>query len=505
MDKSYSNSMKKIMKKPSLIVTHVFFIVLIGALIGAAGYGFLSEKGKFEDKKVNAELFDPFNEKMEYGQITPLYMSEEFAANYDDSIYYCFLLDEQYYSYIVAVYADQMDKYEDIIEYTYYDVKEPESITLTGKSTKIDSDLLGFAAEAYNVFMGTDTATEDNLSDYLGYYFIDTTQQPQIDYSITFVFLLFAVVVAVAYISKLLHLQKSRKRSKETLETYSEGLLEEVDKEINQVDATYFKKEKLYVTNNYIVSSYSGFDVIPLSNVNHIYGLCKGDNRGTNSWMYIIAQTQDGVQHEILYMNNSKKSDKLKDELVEEIKRRKPEIEIGFEDGFIASMDIKGGIDVDMKDDFSDVTSNVFLGIIGAILGAAIGGIAWIVIGKLGYIAGIAGYLMMYLAIRGYRKLSGFLDKKGQIISLVIALIMIFFANYLSFALDYCKYMSGSYSIANILNAFMKIPNYLTVVDGWGDFILNLAIGYGLSIWSGFSIIKSVFSRDKEKDYVDSI
>ena len=104
---------------------------------------------------------------------------------------------------------------------------------------------------------------------------------------------------------------------------------------------------------------------------------------------------------------------------------------------------------------------------------------------------------MMYLAIRGYRKLSGFLDKKGQIISLVIVMLMIFFANYMYYALDYCIYNSaGSDSLGNILAAFREVPGYLTTSGKWTDFILSLIIGYGLAIWSGFKVIKLVFSKD---------
>lgn len=340
MKNNYSNAMKKIMKKPSLILTHLFFIVFITVLIGMAGYGYISEKSKFEDAKVNTELFDPYNEKMEFGQITPLYMSDEFAANYDDTIYYRFLVDEQYYSYIVAVYADQMDRYEDIIEYTYSDVEEPESITFTGKSIEIESDLLGFAADAYNVFMGTNTATEDNLSDYVGFYYIDTTEQPHINYWATIEFLVIAIIIGMCYFNSIFYIKKALKRRKETLATYSENLLEEVDKEINKEDTVYIKSQRLFITKNYIVSSYCGFDIIPLSNINHVYGAYKGNNRIVGNSLVTIVETQDGAQHEIICMKNARKFDKLKDLLVEEIKRRNPEIEFGVEGRFLDSKNV---------------------------------------------------------------------------------------------------------------------------------------------------------------------
>ncbi len=491
MKNNYSNAMKKIMRKPFYFLTHLAFILIIAMFVGIAVDDYNLEKSKFEYAKENTDIFDPFNEEMEYGQITPIFMSEEFAMNNDESIYYCFLLDEQYYPYIVAVNADDMDKFEDIIEYTYYDVEEPESITLTGKSVEIDSDLIGFAVDEYNVFMGTDNVNKDNIGDQLGYYYLDTTEQPHIDYSATIGIMVFVAITGMLYFNSAFYIRKATRRRKETLATYSENQLVEVDKEINNEDSLYIKSQMLYITKKYIVSSYGGLDIIPLEKISRVYGAHKGNNRFVSNALVTIVETQDGVKHEIIRMKGSRKFHKLKDILVDEIKRRNPEIEVGIEGRFLPPTKINSKLVVDIQDDYSEVTSNVFLGIIGAIIGAAIGGLAWIII------SGLSGYLMMYLAIRGYRKLSGFLDKKGQIISLVIVMLMIFFANYMYYALDYCIYNSaGSDSLGNILAAFREVPGYLTTSGKWTDFILSLIIGYGLAIWSGFKVIKLVFSKD---------
>lgn len=178
---------------------------------------------------------------------------------------------------------------------------------------------------------------------------------------------------------------------------------------------------------------------------------------------------------------------------MELMKQYMPDIKYGFENGFYTM--VTPNLNVDVNDAIVDGKSNILLGILGAILGAALGGVIWIILGKIGIIAGLAGYAMIYFAIKGYRKLSGFLDKRGQIISLIIALIMVFIANYTLYALEYCKYNFSSYNMVNIVNSFKQLPSYLTWAEAWGDFLKDLIIGYALSIWAGFGVIKSTFLR----------
>ena len=48
---------------------------------------------------------------------------------------------------------------------------------------------------------------------------------------------------------------------------------------------------------------------------------------------------------------------------------------------------------------------------------------------RAGYIAGIAGLIMVVCAMKGYSLLGGTLDRKGVIISVIISLIMVYLAN----------------------------------------------------------------------------
>ena len=76
--------------------------------------------------------------------------------------------------------------------------------------------------------------------------------------------------------------------------------------------------------------------------------------------------------------------------------------------------------------------SNLVAGLVGAFVGSLIGCVLWVLIYRLGYIAGIAGAVTAICALRGYELLGGHLDRKGVIISTVMMLVMIFFANRLS-------------------------------------------------------------------------
>lgn len=136
--------------------------------------------------------------------------------------------------------------------------------------------------------------------------------------------------------------------------------------------------------------------------------------------------------------------------------------------------------------------SKPLLGIVGAIGGSLIGVILWLVLGRLGLISGIAGVVMLRFAFKGYEKLGGRLDKKGVIISLVVMIFMIAEVNVLDYWTRDVEF-SRLFKVAVNLH---KRPSYwieeMTFTHRWGEFIINLLLGYALSVWSGFSVIKDV-------------
>ncbi|MBE5958772.1 MAG: hypothetical protein E7254_07925 [Lachnospiraceae bacterium] len=137
--------------------------------------------------------------------------------------------------------------------------------------------------------------------------------------------------------------------------------------------------------------------------------------------------------------------------------------------------------------------SNVILGTIGAIVGSLVGVAIWIVIYRLGFIAAIAGVAIIASATKGYEILGGELDKKGVIISAVVALIMVFFANYISWCMSLYFDLKSEYQIS-FIDIVKILPGIIKEAGVLGDFIKDLVIGYILTIIGGFSTIRNNFS-----------
>ncbi len=69
-------------------------------------------------------------------------------------------------------------------------------------------------------------------------------------------------------------------------------------------------------------------------------------------------------------------------------------------------------------------TGSYLTGLVGAVLGGIIGIIPWVLIGMLGYIAGISGFIMAFLSYKGYLLLRG---KRGPGMTWIMILVLIVF------------------------------------------------------------------------------
>ncbi len=74
---------------------------------------------------------------------------------------------------------------------------------------------------------------------------------------------------------------------------------------------------------------------------------------------------------------------------------------------------------------------NVLLGVVGALLFSLIGGVVYFLLNLVGYIAAISGFVTVYCAILGYKLFAKGLSKKGIIVSVIIAAVIIVVSWYL--------------------------------------------------------------------------
>ena len=129
----------------------------------------------------------------------------------------------------------------------------------------------------------------------------------------------------------------------------------------------------------------------------------------------------------------------------------------------------------------------VLPGLVGALLGSIPGILAWIVLGQVGFIAGICGWLMMRGAIFGYTKLAGGIDRRGEIFATIVALFMPIVSEYLGIAVSVYRNFRDSYGVT-IGEAISTVPLYLAEADVLQGIIFNLLIGYVLIAFGNIRI-----------------
>ncbi len=501
MDYEYSATMKKLLKKRWNSVVHIIFVLVIALLAAASVISYQKAFEREKEQREDVADFNPMVEASGLSELTPAYLFEGFATNFNDSIHYCFAFDEEARVYIVAIREKDMDSYKELIDYTYSEdmnAAAPEPVTLQGVSVPIEEEMAEFAVEYYNAIYGSEAVTMENYKFAFGRYFLDTTTEPEGEYSLVVLCVAAMLIALMFYLIYLGRSAKEARVSRATLGKYSGKALWDVDQEINDPSSIHYKKQKLYLTRNYIINHRLGLDIVPYEAVTHIYGNSYGGFPDKKRFS-IIAETGNGEKHEFAMINYSASWETYFNTILAQLKERLPAIPFGFQDGFFTHV-VKFDVEVDTGEEAEGKSSNVLLGIVGAILGAFLGGILWVIVGRLGFIAGLAGYVMMLLAISGYRRFSGFLDKKGQIISVIIALLMIYAANYAYYLIDIIKYAyNNSYTFSNIREAILSLPKTLKAAEVWGDFIKDLAIGYALSIWASVSLLRSIFTKNKKE------
>ena len=102
---------------------------------------------------------------------------------------------------------------------------------------------------------------------------------------------------------------------------------------------------------------------------------------------------------------------------------------------------------------------NVVTGLVGALFGALLGGVVWVLVYQLGYIAGIAGLIGSVCALKGYEKFGGKINAVGIIISILMTIAALYFAQNISYAIEIKKALEG-YDIT-FFEAYQALPGLM--------------------------------------------
>ncbi|MBR3381837.1 MAG: hypothetical protein IKG85_02210 [Clostridia bacterium] len=129
-------------------------------------------------------------------------------------------------------------------------------------------------------------------------------------------------------------------------------------------------------------------------------------------------------------------------------------------------------------------SENVAAGIAGAFLFGLIGAAVYFGIYQLGYIAGICGFIIFFLANFGYGLFCGKKDSVSAariVTCIVITIVMIFLAEYVSVAFDIYRAFKEEGETMSFVDVLRALPNAFTDKEFVIEFMKELGIALAMA------------------------
>ncbi|WP_099204689.1 hypothetical protein [Scatolibacter rhodanostii] len=135
---------------------------------------------------------------------------------------------------------------------------------------------------------------------------------------------------------------------------------------------------------------------------------------------------------------------------------------------------------------------NIAAGVVGALIGSLLGVASIIILGQLGYVASISGFIMAICVLKGYELLGGKLTIKGTIISVVIMLVMVFVGHQADWSITVMSYFETDF-----FTAFRTIPLLIEeeIID-LVDYLGNLGLVY---LFTLVGAVPTIYNAVKKK------
>ena len=139
---------------------------------------------------------------------------------------------------------------------------------------------------------------------------------------------------------------------------------------------------------------------------------------------------------------------------------------------------------------------NVLAGVVGAVLFSLVGGALYFIVYQLGYIAGIVGLAVFFLARVGYDlfgKAKGINSKIRLITCIIATIVAIFVAECLCLSYEIFETYKDVYDIT-FFDAVAVTPDFLAEPDIYEPIIGDLAFAY---IFGGLAIVSDIIAKKK--------
>ena len=312
-----NNKIEKLFKPKRLFL----IITILSILITVALVSFVEWRDRTEVTPKPVEYYDlvmgNIEKEHEYVTVTIVYICS-FAQREDTNQTYYYIIDENNLIYIARISDETYKK----IETAYNEQQENFSYKLEGYIFNIESDVKKIAIEKFgNVFENAPDITKENYEDYLGKTYLNeyvtpNTETNAIMTGIACMSGIVAIIFATLYISSFIKVYKYTKTSD----------FEDMKYELEKSTAKHFEKERIYLTDNYIISDLNGLlKVKKYEDIVWIY-ILKAQQYGVTSNIFIKVKTKNKRE---LNIANSLDENKLM-EIIYLIKQKNPNILIGF-------------------------------------------------------------------------------------------------------------------------------------------------------------------------------
>jgi len=298
-------------KKTFLIITFISLVVTVVLV----SYVVWKEKTKINPKPIEYYDLAIHNAEKEYEYVTvTIEYICSFARKEDYNFTYYFIVDENDLIYIARISDETYKKIED----AYNEQQENFSYELEGYIFNIESDVKNLAIETLGtVFENLPTITKENYEEYLGKTYLDEHKTPNTQLC-NYMILISIVtgVIAITFGYRIIKVYRYTKTS------YFEDLKYELEKNTSK----YFEKERIYLTDNYIVSNLNNIlRVNRYEDFIWIY-ISKLQQYGSTANIFVRVKTKNKKQYDIA---SSLDENKL-NEIIDLIKQKNTNILVGF-------------------------------------------------------------------------------------------------------------------------------------------------------------------------------
>lgn len=285
----------------------------------------------FYNKKKEMNELTPLREVKEenvYASVDVSVMTDYFATNdYAGIEHKTYFIWDDEYLYIVDLNDKTREELNAIYDYSYAEEEKeaPSPVTIKGMTKTIPSDLKKIAISAYNELYDEKFLNTSNFSNYLGVVYLDTFESPMNDLSLDLIVCLPTLIIGAIVLIVYFRTNYVTKKCIARLENKWDILLQEMEAS----DTFYYKKAKLYLTRNYLVTYMGGLEVYDYNDIVWVYPHEYRYN-GSLSQKSLMIVTKNGKAHKLATVSASKKNLTLFDEMYDTFLNKVPNALSGY-------------------------------------------------------------------------------------------------------------------------------------------------------------------------------